>query len=196
MIKNNQLEYNYYESEYCKLKIYKNDYNDIFYIYIEENKIYIQRIDKKTGWGQILKLVLFHKIIQKEEIIEAGSSEENIKIISFNENINSSLSKKPIHYENNKYKLFYISYIYNDVLLYEGNYSRYLAEESRLVNSSSKIHITIRENGDTFITSIIDISNGTTTNTNPNYFNGVEITPTIYNPFRPITISFTTDRNR
>jgi hypothetical protein len=121
MIKNNQLEYNYYESEYCKLKIYKNDYNDIFYIYIEENKIYIQRIDKKTGWGQILKLVLFHKIIQKEEIIEVGSSEENIKIISFNENINSSLSKQPIHYENNKYKLFYISYVYNDVFSVDYN---------------------------------------------------------------------------
>ena len=113
MINKNYLDYNYFESEYYKITIYKNIHNDKFHMYIDENKIIIERVDQKIGWGQILKIILFHKISKKEEIIEVGNSKENIKIIIFN-NIDEKNTNK-LHYENNKYKIFYISEFHNDI---------------------------------------------------------------------------------
>jgi hypothetical protein len=110
MINKKYLEYNYYESEYFKINVYKNIFNDKFYIYINDNNIYIERTDKNTGWGQDLKLIIWNKINQKKDIVEVGSSEENIKIIYYE---NVFLNK--IHYENDKYKIFYISPLFNDV---------------------------------------------------------------------------------
>jgi hypothetical protein len=113
MINKNFLDYNYYESEYYKITLYKNNFNDTFYIYLYNSKIFIERVDKKIGWGQDLKIILWNKIFQKEEIIDVGSSTENIKTIFFNEFDGQNIEK--IHYENSNYKIFYVSQFHNDV---------------------------------------------------------------------------------
>ena len=113
MINKNYMDYNYFESEYYKITLYKNIYKDKFYIYINENIIFIERVDEKIGWGQKLKIILWNKIMQKEKIIEIGSSLENIKTIFFNDMDINNIKK--IHYENDKYKIFYISFLHNDV---------------------------------------------------------------------------------
>lgn len=119
MIYKNNLEYNYYESEYYKINIEKNLFNDKFYIYIDNNEINIERIDERTGWGQILKLILWNKIYQKEEIIEVGTSNENIKVVLFNNIDENNIIK--LHYENINYKIFYLSPLYNDVFKIDYN---------------------------------------------------------------------------
>jgi hypothetical protein len=113
MINKNYLDYNYFESEYYKIILYKNIYNDKFYIYIDDDIIYIERNDIKIGWGQNLKIIIWNKILQKERIIEIGSSLENIKTIFLNDIFIKNIKK--IHYEIDIYKIFYISYFYNDV---------------------------------------------------------------------------------
>lgn len=113
MINKNFLDYNYYESEYYRLTLYKNDFNDKFYIYIDDNKIFIERVDKKNGWGQNLKIILWNKNLQKEDIINVGSSIENIKTIVFNDF--DKKNNKKNHYENNNYKIFYVSQLFNDI---------------------------------------------------------------------------------
>ena len=90
------LDYNYFESEYYKITINKNSFNDKFYIYIYENKIFIERVDKKIGWGQNLEIIMWNKILQKEEIIYIGSSTENIMNVFFNELDKENIKK--IHY--------------------------------------------------------------------------------------------------
>jgi len=116
MINKNYLDYNYFESEYYKITLYKNIYKDKFYIYINENTIFIERVDEKIGWDQKLKIILWNKIMQKEKIIEIGSSLENIKTIFFNDmDIKNIKNIKKIHYENDKYKIFYISPFHNDI---------------------------------------------------------------------------------
>ena len=47
MINKNYLDYNYFESEYYKITLYKNIYNDKFFIYIDVNTIFIERVDEK-----------------------------------------------------------------------------------------------------------------------------------------------------
>jgi hypothetical protein len=86
-------------------------------------------------------------------------------------------------------------YIYNSEQLYAGEYSNSLAQASRLINSTSKIYITIQEDPETIITTSIFITGGSP-NADPNYYNGVEITPNNNNPFDPITISFVIDINK
>jgi len=113
MVNKNYLDYNYFESEYYKITLYKNIYEDKFYLYIDKNEIFIERIDKKIGWGQNLKIILWNKITQKEKIIEIGSSLENIKTMFFNDMDTKNIKK--IHYENNNYKIFYVSPFYNDI---------------------------------------------------------------------------------
>ena len=119
MINKTFLEYNYYESEYYKLTIYKNNFTDKFYIYINDNKLYVERVDIKTGWGQDLKLIVWNKINQIENIVSIGSSEKNIVIIPF-EKLNQQ-NNVNIHYENDKYKIFYVSPFYNDVFKVDYN---------------------------------------------------------------------------
>ena len=84
-------------------------------------------------------------------------------------------------------------YIYNYEELGAGNHSRSLAQASRLADSSSKIYITIQEQGESYISSGISINGGSTNNNY--YYDGAEITPNNNNPFDPITISFVLDRN-
>lgn len=105
------MNYNYYESEYYKILLYKNKYNDRFKIELNENKIIIERIDDKIGWGQNLDIIVKDKITGKDEIINIGKSDENIKIIDFNRN----KSNINYHYENDLFKIFYLSDKYNDI---------------------------------------------------------------------------------
>jgi hypothetical protein len=138
MINKNYLDYNYFESEYYKITLYKNIYNDKFYIYIDENKIFIERVDEKIGWGQILKIIVWNKILQKEKIIEIGSSTENIKIIFLNDIDKNNIKK--IHYENDKYKIFYISPNYNDVFNVDYNENNKIITVKRIdINNNENI---------------------------------------------------------
>ena len=108
-------EINYYESEYYKIQLYNNKFKDKFFLYldIEKNEIYIKRIDTNDniGWGQDLNLIVRNKIEHKNEIINVGTSKTNIKKVSFNIIKSNNLN----HYENDNYKIFYISEKYNDI---------------------------------------------------------------------------------
>jgi hypothetical protein len=118
-LENKYLDINYYESEFYKITIYENKFMDKFYIYYDDDKIIVQRIDKNTGWGQDLKLVFRDKLLISQNIIHIGRSEENIKIINLDDFfVNTDISFKKIdylHYENINFKIFYISDIYDDI---------------------------------------------------------------------------------
>ena len=122
---------NYFENEHIKITLYKNNNFDKFGFYIDMNnniqddsnyniKIIIKRIDSLDGWGQNLNILLYNKLKQKEEIINIGSSETNIKIIDFlYENNKENIDF--IYFENDYYKIFYISLLYNDVFKVDYN---------------------------------------------------------------------------
>jgi len=108
------VETDYYESEYYKIKLHENNYRDKFIISFDDNsKISIKRIDKSIGWGQNLKLLFINKILLNETIIEVGNSEENIKTVNI-ETIKIEENQKN-HFENEDFKIFYISKDYNDI---------------------------------------------------------------------------------
>jgi hypothetical protein len=116
---NKNLDINYYESEFYKITLFENKFSDKFYICYDDDKIIVQRIDKNEGWGQNLRLIFRDKVLASQNIINVGSSEENIKIINLNDIfIDTNISFKKIdhlHYENDTFKVFYISDIYDDV---------------------------------------------------------------------------------
>lgn len=114
----NRKDTNYYESEFYKILLYKNIYADKFLIDIIDNTIIIERVDVQTGWGQDLNLIIFNKLNRKEEIINIGSSLEYIKIVDFNYNIEGDEKQ---HYENDIFKIFYISKSYNDTFKIDYN---------------------------------------------------------------------------
>ena len=112
MLLNKYLDFNYFESEYYKITLYNNIYSDKFYIYYDDVNIIIQRIDKNTGWGELLKINIYNKNQNKNYIIYIGDSLINeiykkvdlnnkkyyvalttipsrIKLLSFSENIKS-----------------------------------------------------------------------------------------------------------
>jgi hypothetical protein len=112
---------NYYESEFYKIQIYQNKYKDIFYFDIDviNRLIIVERIDidkNKPGWGQNLQIIVRNKIFHNNEIITIGPSDKNILNINFNvddiNNIDESLIN---HYENEFFKIFYVSKNYNDI---------------------------------------------------------------------------------
>ena len=75
-----------------KFEIYKNEGNDLFNIKIIYNdtyycKIIIQRIDKKEGWGQELKIRLYDINNKDSSIIYIGKSRTNIYNIDIKINI-------------------------------------------------------------------------------------------------------------
>jgi hypothetical protein len=119
---------NYFENEHIKINLYKNNYNDKFGFFINKEynsaniyniKIIIKRIDSLDGWGQNLNILLYNKLNKKEDIINVGESKTNIKIIDFSYEINI----EDINYfENDYYKIFYISALYNDN--FEINYNK------------------------------------------------------------------------
>lgn len=112
---------NYYESELYKITLYNNKFKDKFYIYMEQLNTYIdqlnihvQRIDSNSGWGQNLQLNIFDKLLNKNNIITIGDSLDNIKtyIVKRDQKLYENINKN--YYENNDYKIFYISELFND----------------------------------------------------------------------------------
>ena len=89
-----------------KFEVYKNEGSDVFSIKIIYNDIYsckiiIQRIDKKEGWGQELKIRLYDINNKDSSIIYIGKSrtniykadiKTNIKLISFNNSDDENIS--------------------------------------------------------------------------------------------------------
>ena len=107
--------FNYYEDEYYKIKIYNTKFKDIFLIKIDyiSEKIIIIRKDSDGGWGQNLNISIRNKVIHNDLILNIGSSKENIKEVFFKINIENNNNYN--HYENNEFKIFYISYKFNDI---------------------------------------------------------------------------------
>ena len=75
-----------------KFEIYKNEGNDLFNIKIIYNdtyycKIIIQRIDKKEGWGQELKIRLYDTNNKDYSVIYIGKSKKNIYNVDIKTNI-------------------------------------------------------------------------------------------------------------
>ena len=141
MLINKYLDFNYFESEYYKIILNNNIYSDKFYIYYDNINIIIQRIDKNTGWGQELKLIIRNKILNNEILFTIGNSINNIKTIEINSLLNKYFFNKSIvnysdyelnYYENNKFKLFYISELYNDNFKVEYNENNNLTTIKRL----------------------------------------------------------------
>jgi hypothetical protein len=105
------LDFNYFETEYYKITIHNNKFEDKFYLYQKDNYIIVQRVDKNSGWKHNLELVFFNKINRTEDIITIGKSNKNI----INIELILTIPKDKIHYETDDYKLFYISELYEDV---------------------------------------------------------------------------------
>jgi len=124
---------NYYESEYYKITVLENKYNDIFSFDIDSEKgcLIVKLLNKiNSRWNYNLKLILRNKILAKDHIINIGNSYESIKkinidngILDIGENI-----KEKNHYENEQYKIFYISKLFNDI--FKINYD----ESSKRIN--------------------------------------------------------------
>ena len=102
---------NYYESEFYKILLYNNKLKDKFILDISDNKIIVKRVDSRIGWGQNLEIIIRYKILGIDTIINIGKSEENIKIVDFDKKENDLV----YHFENELYKIFYISEKFNDI---------------------------------------------------------------------------------
>ena len=115
--------FNYYEDEYYKIKTYNTKFKDIFLINIDyiNEKIIVIRKDSDGGWGQNLKLSIRNKVFHNDLILTIGSSKSNSKEVLFK--INIGVADNHNHYENNEFKIFYISYKFNDIfkINYEEN---------------------------------------------------------------------------
>ena len=118
---------NYYENEYYKIKIKENKFKDIFNISLELNVLKIKRLDANIGWGQDLKLIIYDKLYNKKEILAVGSSNENIKIIDFLYD-NKHFKDPKYYYENDRFKIFYVSHMFDDTFKIDYN------EESKILS--------------------------------------------------------------
>jgi hypothetical protein len=122
---------NYYESEYYKITILESKYNDIFLLYLEDNikELTVKLINKiNSGWNYNLKLILRNKLLCKDFIINIGSCQESIKKINIEAEKLDIEGKEKTHFENDEYKIFYISILYNDI--FKINYD----EERKIIN--------------------------------------------------------------
>ena len=119
---------NYFESEYYKIVIIENKYNDKFDI----NMNNIRRTDSKGGWGQNLKILFRNKILAKEAVITVGKSEENTKTYIIPEQLLIIPENKNLHYEDDNYKIFYISEQYNDIFKIKFDYDKQRIKVSRV----------------------------------------------------------------
>jgi hypothetical protein len=106
---------NYYEDEYYKIKVYNSKFKDLFDISIDYNleNVIVIRKDSNGGWGQNLNLIIRNKVFHDDLILNVGSSEENIKKVFLKINIGNIDNHN--HYENDNFKIFYISYDFNDI---------------------------------------------------------------------------------
>ena len=106
---------NYFENEYFKIKIYNSKYNDKFSINYSNNIITITRIDNSNGWGQNLQLIFREKLLYQDKIINIGSSKDNIKTLIYDYDYSLIDNLPKFHYEDDNYKIFYVSEEFNDV---------------------------------------------------------------------------------
>jgi hypothetical protein len=125
---------NYFENEHIKITIYKNSFNDKFGFYLDYSsnndneselkyliktvyniKICIKRMDSLDGWGQDLNIILYNKLTQTENIINIGSSDTNINYLDYSYEYDRENMLNNIYFENDFYKIFYISQQYNDI---------------------------------------------------------------------------------
>ena len=104
MLHNKYLDLNYFEDERFKILLYENIHFDTFYIYYEDSKIIIQRFDKELGWGQNLKISIFDKILNINDVIIVGSSSENIRTIDYQKDNISSQNM----YQEDTFKIYSI----------------------------------------------------------------------------------------
>jgi len=99
---------NYYENEFFKIKIYNKNK---FKIDIDDNENII--IHRTGGWANDIEINIRYKTLFLDEIIKVSSSNKNTQKIKLNET-NKDINVK-LHYENDKYKIFYISEEFNDI---------------------------------------------------------------------------------
>lgn len=127
---------NYYEDEYYKVKVYNSKFKDIFNITIDYNSenIIIVRKDSNSGWGQNLNLIIRNKVFHNDLILNVGSSDENAKRVFLKINIGNLDTYN--HYENNNFKIFYISYEFNDIFKIDYEESDNLLIINRLDNAN------------------------------------------------------------
>lgn len=116
----NKESINYYENEYFKIKIKENKFKDIFNIFLNSNVLKIKRLDANIGWGQDLKLIVHNKLNNKKDILIVGSSKENIKSIDFLYD-NKNFKGTKYYYENDRFKIYYISYLFDDTFKIDYN---------------------------------------------------------------------------
>jgi len=125
---------NYFESEYYKITVAKNPYNDKFILSLNNtlDQIVIKRNIETLGWGQDLKLLFRNKILQKEELLTIGNSVDNSKTYKIPEHLLLIPHNSNIHYEDDLLKIFHISEIYNDTFKINYNQSEALLEIQRI----------------------------------------------------------------
>ena len=125
---------NYFESEYYKITVTKNPYNDKFILSLNNNKdhIIIKRNIETLGWGQDLKLIFRNKILQKEEVLIIGNSTDNSKTHKIPEYLLVSQDHPKIHYEDDIIIMFHFSEIYNDTFKIDYDSKESLLEITRI----------------------------------------------------------------
>jgi len=113
---------NYFEDEYFKILVQKNNFNYKFNINIDDNLLKIKRIDHNNGWGKNVILIIRDKTRGKNKNLDIGISIQSIKIIDFIIDTTIDILEKN-YYEDDIFKLFYISKEFNDI--FKINYIKY-----------------------------------------------------------------------
>jgi hypothetical protein len=129
--------FNYYEDEYYKIYVYNSKFKDLFLININYDLEYINivRKDSDDGWGQNLNLMIRNKVYHNEIILNIGKSDNNNKLVYFK--INNSNKDLHNHYENDNFKIFYISREFNDIFKINYSENEKLLLIKRLDNETS-----------------------------------------------------------
>ena len=94
---------NIFENEKYKINKVNDGFNDKFQIIEKDDVLYIKRVDKNEGWGADLKVKIFDKIDNNESIKTIGSSNLNEIQVNLEKKVSTN------HYENNFFKLYYVS---------------------------------------------------------------------------------------
>ena len=123
-------------------KVIEDEYSDVFKIniyYLEDNlcKINIRRLDKNTGWGKDLKIIIYSYDDKDSEILSIGSSELNDKIMEFYTDI--KLEKDIVDIKNT----YNIIQVNNKSTL--DNYYEYLNYENIIDNNFNMNYILFSE---------------------------------------------------
>ena len=117
-----EYDINYFENEYFKILLQKNNFNYKFNINLDNNLLTIKRVDHNNGWQKNVVLIIRDKTKKKNKNLDIGTSSQSIKIIDFVIDENLYILEKN-HYEDDTFKLFYISKEFNDI--FKINYIKY-----------------------------------------------------------------------